>query len=299
MSKKLVLAILAALLCATGCSGRAPLAKDILIMDTFVHIEIRDSNASNLKAQAVDKAAGRMRDLERRFDAFKKGSELAAINSLKVTESLAVSPEMFAVLKLSKGLCEKSNGAFDITTGQADNWSLDEANKTLSIKKEGVKIDLGGAAKGYIVDEGIRVLKESGVTNGLINAGGDLYCMGEGAQPGGWRIGIRDPRNKKEIIGAFTVSDKGVATSGVYERPSHIINPATGKPRETALKSVTVIADTCMEADALATALFVMDTSDGLALTEGTEGAECVMIIGENGLKHASSGMEARLYLTK
>ncbi|UCD55838.1 MAG: FAD:protein FMN transferase [Candidatus Omnitrophota bacterium] len=253
-----------------GCSKVTPYTKDVLLMDTFVRIEIVDNLPIGRKRQALDSAVARMKELERRFDYFSEDSELSKLNSLKEGEKISLSPEMGKVFREAESLRKMTGGAFDIRGGPDK------------------KINLGGIAKGFIVDEGIKVLKESGVKNALINAGGDMYCMGEGASERGWKIGIRSPEDSRRIIARFTVRDKGTATSGEYERPSHIIDPRRGLPVEKALRSVTVVAGDCITADGLATALYVLGPREGLSLIERIDGAECFII--DNGDTHISEG---------
>ncbi|MBN1354499.1 MAG: FAD:protein FMN transferase [Candidatus Omnitrophica bacterium] len=270
-------------------------SKNLILMDTFVHLEIRGRLDNKAASGAFAKVTERMRELEKKFDYYADDSELTKINKLNVGEKFRVSPDMLRVLKASLEMYQKTGGAFDVALGKR-GWVLDEDDKAVILSNDNVKIDLGGIAKGFIVDEAVKILKKQGVRTALINAGGDMYCMGMG-QTEGWKIGIRDPRTRGDVIGSFSVSDKGVATSGDYERPSHIIDPKNSAPMRSALKSSTVVAVDCMTADALATALFVLDTSEGLKLIEKTDNAECV-IVDEDGRVHKSSGF-GQISLTK
>ena len=124
---------------------------------------------------------------------------------------------------------------------------------------------MGGIAKGYAVDEAARVFREKGIDSFFIDAGGDVYAGGRNCVGKPWRIGIRDPRDSKNIIDVVEVIDGAVATSGDYEqyyeirnqRWSHIIDPSSGYPQKEVI-SATVIAPSAMRADALATALCVL-----------------------------------------
>ena len=141
-------------------------------------------------------------------------------------------------------------------------------------------IDLGGIAKGYAVDRAVGILREQGVEKGIVDAGGDIFCIGH--KRNGWVIGIRNPRsdNPNETIGVIRVDSGAIATSGDYEnffeldgvRYHHLIDPATGMPAREAI-SATVLAPTATQADAWATALFVLG-EEGIALLEGLEGLE-------------------------
>lgn len=298
-SKTFLAAILIpALLFLAGCSQIPSDTKNTILMDTFVSIEIKDTLNKNLKNQTLAKTAERMKDLAEKFDYFSDKSELAKINNLKAGEELFLSGEMLELLAFSQEMFKRTGGAFDVTMGKG-GWTLDPQKRAIIIGMSGVKIDLGGIAKGFIVDEGIKVLKNAGVSNAIINAGGDMYCMGAGSDKSGWRVGIRDPKNKQKVIASLNVRDRGVATSGGYERftktenetRSHIIDPQTGEPIKIITRSVTVLANDCATADATATALYVLGPEKGLALIETLSNTDCV-IISTDGNFHVSSGLK-------
>jgi thiamine biosynthesis lipoprotein len=271
-----------------GCVPEPSHIEEALLMDTFVRIEIVGRIGSDTKKRLADRVIARMKELEKKFDYFSNTGELAMINRLRKDEKFRLSPEMFELLKKARKMHIATRGAFDITKGR-DNWRLDRKNMITWFRKDGVTLDLGGIAKGFIVDEGIKLLEGLGVTNALITAGGDMYCLGDGPRGRGWKVGIRNPR-KKEIVDIIRVSDRGVATSGGYERALHIIDPATEKPVEDALKSVTVVAPDCATADALATALFIMEPKRALRLIERINDADCI-IIDDSGFMYVSSGL--------
>jgi len=165
-------------------------------------------------------------------------------------------------------------------------------------------IDLGGIAKGYAVDEAIKFLRKRGVKNALVEAGGDLYCMGEGPQ-GKWRVGVQHPRKMNRIFEVIGLKDRAVATSGDYyrfffikgKRHSHIINPKTGMTVQENPMSVSIIAPTTTDADALATGVFVLGPERGMRLIEKLEDVEG-MIIGE-GMKVVKSSGWSKFELTE
>jgi FAD:protein FMN transferase len=135
-----------------------------------------------------------------------------------------------------------------------------------------VALDLGGIAKGYAVDRAVAALRDWGITDALVNAGGDLYAMGTAEQGRPWTVGVRSPDDPRVLVRTLPLSDGAVATSGDYEqffehgghRYHHLLDPATAAPRQAARRSVTVVARSCMEADAAATAVFGM-TARGAA----------------------------------
>ena len=167
----------------------------------------------------------------------------------------------------------------------------------------GMYIELGGIAKGYAIDEAVKVLRELNVKSALVNAGGDLYALGKGINDKFWRIGIRHPRynegeSEKEIFGILSVCDEAIATSGDYEqffieeengkngrngrngrkRYHHILNPDNGYPAMNGCVSVTILTDNCMKADAFATAIFVMGIDDGKEFILSRDDLEGIII---------------------
>jgi FAD:protein FMN transferase len=219
-------------------------------------------------------------------------SELSRLNRFSQEAPFKASEGLFYMIYNLDIIGDTSNGAFDITiaplsilwksciknrsapgeddikqalslTGK-DSLLLDREHRTVFFKKKGMGIDLGAAAKGYAVDKAICEIKRSGFKSAMINAGGDIFCLGKSRFVYPWRVGIRDPYNKDGIYRVLEISDRAVVTSGGYEQffstgdryYSHLINPKTGYPADSPFSSVTVIADTCFLADAIATAVF-------------------------------------------
>jgi len=149
--------------------------------------------------------------------------------------------------------------------------ALDPAKRTVEFLAPAISLDLGGVAKGYIVDRAIEVLRARGFTNALVRAGGDLRVSG--APPGQtyWEVQLEDPAKKGQRT-QIPLRDAAVSTSGDYEnyfeiagkRYAHILNPRSGLPI-AGIAACSVIARTCVESDALATAFFVLGPEDALA----------------------------------
>jgi len=282
---KSFLAYLLVFILSTGCSKNTPYKESFILMDTFVDIAIRGSSSYRVKEKSIENSRLIMEELEKKFNYFNKKSELSKINNLKIGERLRLSDEMFEVLKIAKNLFKKSQGAFSVSLRSPDGWALDDKDKSITFTEKDIKINLGGVAKGYIVDKGAEELKKQGAYNAIINAGGDMRCLGNGLGRG-WNVGVRDPENPGKIIASFVVTDKALATSGSYERSikfdgkkaAHIIDPRTGKPVENALESVTVVADNCALSDGLATAVFVLGFKEGASLIEKIDNAECILV---------------------
>ncbi len=137
-----------------------------------------------------------------------------------------------------------------------------------------VAIDLGGIAKGYGVDRAVEALRSYGVYNGLVNCGGDLYAMGHSEDGDPWTVGIRDPDDPDRLIETVEASDRALATSGDYlqyfqyggRRYHHMLDPVTGEPKRSSMRSLTVMAESCMAADAAATAVFGMPSTEAARL---------------------------------
>lgn len=271
------------------------------MMGTLVEVVWRTKGAND-QAEAVRGALDRMETLASRMSLYNPGSELARINEAAGRTAVSVSDEVLDVIEKSLALSRATEGAFDITVGPVEAaWGdiqregggkvpaepeirdalgrvgyrhvkTDPEARTVFLEKEGMRIDLGGIAKGYIVDQGMAWLHEAGIQAALINAGGDILVSGGPDSPS-WRIGLQDPLEQGALLGVFLVRKAAVVTSGSYERYleteegrfTHILNPETGRPVE-GLLSVTVVAEQAFAADALATALMVKGREDGISL---------------------------------
>jgi thiamine biosynthesis lipoprotein len=136
--------------------------------------------------------------------------------------------------------------------------------------QEDMGIDLGGIGKGYGVDQAVRALREWGIQNALVNVGGDLYALGVSEDGDPWTVGVRSPDDPNGLVTSLEMSDRAVATSGDYhqffehggQRYHHLLDPRTGSPSRGRLRSVTVAAESCMDADAGATTAFVTSVSN-------------------------------------
>lgn len=188
-----------------------------------------------------------------------------------------------------------SNAAGGSSAGSSDAGST---QAYVFFKQQGMALDLGAVAKGYVADELVRLLHEQGVRRAVVNLGGNVYTVGIKADGSPWRVGIKNPRApERESMLSVEVAEEAVVTSGNYERYfeqdgvryHHILDTATGRPAERGVLSVTVIAKNALQADALSTALFVLGVEQGLALTESLPGVEAVFIDSDCAV-HATSG---------
>ncbi len=253
---------------------------------------------------AFDAAFSEIARIESVMSLYDTTSELSKLNKTGKSTNL----ELVDVIRKAVEVSELTEGAFDITVGSLLK-NYDFANKKLLDKRiletklpfvnykdiefdsigvkipQGVRLDLGGIAKGYAIDRAIGVLSSFGIKNGLVNAGGDVRMIGKKE----WKIGLKHPRND-QILKTFRFKNISVATSGDYERYfvkegviyHHIINPKTGSSARECM-SVTVISKEAIDADAFATGVFVLGHEKGMQLLEQLDGIEGIIIYEENG----------------
>lgn len=291
--------------------------------------------------QAVTRAMAEVDRLDAMMTTWTDSSEVSRINAAAGSgEVVALSPETYDVLDRSLWVARESDGAFDITIGAFKGlWKFDQDNdgslpsrasvlarlplvdyrglildpdrRTARLARAGQSITLGGIAKGLIVDRAVAKLRDSGLTDFLVQAGGDLFAAGRrGDRP--WRVGIQDPRagagkarSTDTSFALIELEDRAFNTSGDYERfvisggkrYHHIIDPRTGYPVEHT-RSVTVLAPTSFLADTLDTAVFVLGAEKGLRLIARVPGVEAVIVDAKNHV-HVSPGLEGRLQITR
>ena len=274
-------------------------------MDTFVTISV-DSTLFNKKNvdKAIDKAFSEIERIENVLSFYNEDGIIYALNTNGYLTKEKVTPELEYLIKKSVYYSDVSGGAFDVTIHPILNlwkeglWTEDSERQNRVIKDElsrigykkiliddngifldGVKIDLGGIAKGYAADRSLNIIQDEGFDTVLINIGGDMVA-GDGV----WKIVLSDPDDLDNYITSFNISNKAVATSGNYERyfdPSkkihHIIDPRTGYPASECI-SVTIIADKGIDADALATSVFVLGPEEGLNLVNSLDNVDALII---------------------
>jgi len=250
-------------------------------LGTFVEITIADGGASQAhKIKALSDCFSRINRIENLLSRYNPDSDISRVNDLAWHGPVPVDPLTIDVLKKAVEFYELTDGAFDVTmqAGGSSLIEIDKIENTISLKKEDLEIDLGAIAKGFAVDEAVMVLKGLRIKNALINAGGDMYCLGKGLKGKGWRIGIQDPHDKRKLLDTMWVKDKAVATSGTYEQGLHIMDPEVNAPAKNTPVSVTIIAPNCTTADALATAVSVLGEEKGKELVEELEDVEVILM---------------------
>jgi thiamine biosynthesis lipoprotein len=280
--------------------------------------------------RAMESAFAEIARLERMMTTWREDSEISRINANAGVEPVHVSAEVIEVLEMANRVSRLSGGVFDVTFEALHGaWKfdddlekrvpdraelakrlpfidykqikIDEHKKTVFLAKKGMKMNLGGIAKGYAVDRAAAVLKRAGFPDAIVQAGGDLLCMGsKDGQP--WTAGIRDPRAARgEVFAMIRLIDHAFSTAGDYERffildgkrYHHILDPRTGFPA-TASRSVTIYAKTALLADGLDDAVFILGWKKGLELIEAFPDVGAV-VVDDHGEVHLSKRMEGAI----
>lgn len=268
--------------------------------------EVAVVHGEELYAQrAIDAAFQELRRVESLLTRYREDSEIGRANRLAYSGALPVSSETAGVLTASLRWADASKGVFDPCLGRAIGlWDVSNRHQpprmedvrqyagrnlyralevgrskggdVVLFHEEDMGVDLGGIGKGYGVDRAVAVLRDWGISDGLVNLGGDLYAMGVSEDGDPWKVGVQSPEDPQALVAAFPMSDRGVATSGDYlryfeyqgKRYHHLLDPGTGAPSQAQMRSVTVAADDCMAADAAATTVFVSSRSEGLRVMD-------------------------------
>src|ERR1700728_1389817 len=268
------------------------------IMGTRITVELWSEDRPKAEA-AIDAVLDEMRHIDESMSTYKPTSEVSLVNDKAADGPMHISKELFDLLVKAKEYSVITDGAFDITyasVGYMYNFPkhirpneaqiakalpavdyrhviLDPKNQTVQFSQKGVRIDLGGIAKGYSVDCGIDVLKARGVTRAYVSAGGDSRIIGDRfGKP--WMVGIRDPRKGEgEIIASIPLVDAAITTSGDYERffdeggvrYHHIIDPHTGHSASK-VRSATILAPTATQTDGMSKTAFVLGAEKTLEI---------------------------------
>ena len=311
-----------------GCSPAGNYTKTGFFMDTKVDLVLYGLPSKQAEGVA-EKVFAEMERMENILSRYVPGSDVNRINAAAGRAPVKVQPETIAVMQKALEIAELSGGAFDPTVGsllELWGWSagdprvptmqeinavlpsvnyqlveIDVDHSTIFLPLSAMKIDLGGIAKGFIVDQGQALAKKLSCPASYINAGGDINI--DGRKPNGedWRIAIQDPRDPQKWAAIVPLQEGSIATSGDYQRFfeeggetfHHILDPQKGVPA-SGVRSVTVVAPDALMADALATAAFVLGREEGLRLLESLDGIEGA-IIDPEGKIHVSSGLASKI----
>ena len=272
--------------------------------------------------------------LDALMSVWKQGSDILRINAAAGKSAVTVSPEVRDVLRASQEVSEWTAGKFDVTyAALAGLWKfdqdidgsvpdrsqiaprlplidyravqVDERAGTATLARAGMQVNLGGIGKGYAIDRAVTIMRGAGLTDFMIQSGGDMFVAGRrGDRP--WRVGLQDPRGAPDtLFAAIELTDAAFSTSGDYERffirdghrYHHILDPDTGEPAQRS-RSVTIMAKNSTIADGLSTGVFILGGEQGMALIEKLPDVEGVIVTSDNQVE-VSSGLKERLVLLK
>lgn len=324
--------MLSFLLC--GCSGKAfepagindtaKETKNIFAMNTYITLTAYGDTAET----ALDESESRIREIESLLSVTDESSELYAINHSEGT-AVTLSTDTENVLSFALDIAQKTNGALEPTIypvltawgfttesyqipaqekinqlmQSVDFQKVQIDNHTLTLP-DGMQLDLGAVAKGYAGDEIASLLKSKGITSAIINLGGNVQTIGTRPDGSRWRVGLKAPDTDGHI-GVLEVADCAVVTSGSYQKYftgedgkqyHHIIDPATGRPADSGLVSVTVVGKEGKQCDALSTALFVTGSEDAISYWRQYNNFEMILLNDKNEI-YITEGLENRFTL--
>jgi thiamine biosynthesis lipoprotein len=288
--------------------------------EVSVYLWSEDAELGRAAVEAVFQEAHR---IDRLMSTYKDDSEISKINRDAAAAPVKASAELFALVERSLEISELTSGAFDISYDSVGQYydfrarqrpdqstvvaerenidyhliDIDASKQTIHYLKPGVRINLGGIAKGYVVERGIAIIRARGVQHAIVTAGGDSRLLGDRrGRP--WMVGIRDPRKDGEVAMSVPLEDEAISTSGDYERffdedgvrYHHIIQPGTGNPA-SGVHSATVFGPDAVTTDALSTSVFVMGVDKGLRLIATLPEYESI-VIDADGRVFFSDGLE-------
>ena len=287
MKRLIVFVILAALL-LTGCSGTAPITQQTYAMDTLMTFTVWSKDGYYI----TEALSSLMDQLESEWSATDNKSIISKLNR---GETVELDDEQKAFLEQVEALSVRTRGAFDPKLySVSEAWGFFGGDtkvpsaEMLETALKDEKWDLGAAVKGYAGQQAGALLEELGVERALLNLGGNVQTFGQKKDGSPWQIGIEDPDGSQVNLGVLSVEGTAsIVTSGDYERYieldgkryHHIMDPETGCPAESGLRSVTVISRDGLTADALSTALFVMGLEEGAEFWRESDDFEAVFVL--------------------
>ncbi|NCB91221.1 MAG: FAD:protein FMN transferase [Clostridia bacterium] len=295
--------------------------KELFAMDTYMTLSAYGDSAQ----AAVDDAAAEIERLDQLLSTGDAASEIAKLNE---SGSAVLSEDGGYLVERALELYEDTAGAFDIAVypimeewgfttqeyqvpsderieellklTQADEIKYDEKSREISFGIDGMKIDLGGIAKGYTSARIMDIYKQHGIESGLVNLGGNVQTMGHKTDGSSWRVAVQSPDESEEYLGILDVNDKAVITSGGYERYfeengvsyHHIIDPSDGHPADSGLISVTIVSADGTLADGLSTSLFIMGKEKAAAYWADHSEEFDAILEAEDGTLYITEGIE-------
>lgn len=324
--------VLAALvLLGRGRQQKEPVSATALKLNTIVKITLYDSQNQEI----LDEALALCDTYEKIFSRTLEESELYQLNHGLLTQdngAYVLSDELAELTEKGLWYSELSEGAFDISIAPLSSlWDFTSGEKTVpsgqrideakalvdykevalsgnrvSFGKEGMALELGAVAKGYIADRIKEFLISKGVKSALIDLGGNILCVGKRVSGEPFRIGIQRPfAERSEQVATVEIADKSVVASGIYERYfekdgvlyHHILDPQSGYPYDNGLVSVTIISEQSVDGDGLSTSCFALGLEQGMKLVNSLPEVQAIFIT-EDGELHLSEGFEEEVKIT-
>lgn len=308
-------------------------SRSLRLMGTIIETKIWHPEAEPI----LDQVEELLYLYKNRFSANDLTSELMEVNLNAGVQAVPVADDLYELIKLGKEHSLAEASFLNITIGPlVQTWrigfsdaklpspeviseklqlinprdiELDDQEQTVYLKKEGMAIDLGALAKGYVADRIVDFLKRIGVEAGLINLGGNVLTFGQAPHnpDGCWRIGIQDPQKTRgENALVLKIGEESVVTSGIYERSltvdgqtyHHILSSQTGYPIQSQLASVTIVSKNSVDGEIWTTRLFGQTINQTLKEVEETDGLEAVLI-GLDGKIFVTSGLSNKILAGK
>jgi thiamine biosynthesis lipoprotein len=295
-------------------------AREEAIMGTAIRVELWCEGRSEAMA-AADAVMAEMHRIDRTMSPHKPGSELSRVNLRAAAAPVVLSDEMYHLVERALHFSRLSGGAFDISYASVghlydyrqrirpddeaiarareamgyQHLILDAQARSLRFARPGMRIDLGGFAKGHAADNAASILTRRGIRHAIVSAGGDSRVIGDRrGRP--WTVAIRDPR-RQAVAAMLPLTDVSISTSGDYERYfeqdgvrwHHLIDPRTGKSPNS-VHSVTILAEDGLTSEALSKSVFVLGMDQGMRLVEDLPGVDAV-VIDAQGQLHFSTGL--------
>jgi thiamine biosynthesis lipoprotein len=296
------------------------------VMGTVAEIAVAAADRQ-IAERAMTSGFHALRQVDRHMSMYQPASELSRLNRLAARDWVHTDPDMLAVTEAALQTSRESDGALDVTilplmrlwgfvkregrvptvkelqaTLPLVNYRhihLDAPRGAIRFDRAGVELDFGGIAKGFAIDKALAAILAQGVHHAIVNAGGDLFAVGSAMKGTAWLVDIQHPLVPDRSLATLRVQNRSVATSGNYEnyfeqagkRYGHLIDPRTGYP-VSEVASVTVLAKTAMQADAISTAAFVLGPDQGFAFLERLPEVEGLVVIER---PEAPKGLEIRM----
>jgi thiamine biosynthesis lipoprotein len=320
------------LLSGCGADKSLEVTRNGFYLDTLITVTLYDYDASSNGEEILDKAFDEVERLEGLLSISVSDNDIDRIGKESGIKPVKVSGDTLFIIEKSLEYSKLSKGLFDISIGPlVDLWNitggqghlpteqeLDKAvalvdyedividGDTVFLKKQGMELNLGAIAKGYIADRIKTTLIDEGVSSAVINLGGNVLLIGENSEGKGFNIGLQNPMGDTgSYFAVLSESGKSIVSAGSYERNfthegkvyHHILNPITGYPADNTLVQVTVISDESIVGDALSTTAFLMGLEEGIKLIENTDGAEAVFVTKDKKV-YITSGIKDNFAMT-